>query len=62
MQLEETVKFCLNRQVTYLPSLNATFRLKYVLKCEQHLSFLIFRSGFTVTGLARVYCIDAYFK
>jgi hypothetical protein len=31
--------------------------LKYVLNCEQNSSFFIFRSGLTVTGLARVYCI-----
>jgi hypothetical protein len=32
--------------------------LKYVLNCEQNFSFFIFRSGLTVTGLARVYCIQ----
>jgi hypothetical protein len=31
--------------------------LKYVLNCEQNFTFFIFRSGLTVTGLLRVYCL-----
>jgi hypothetical protein len=34
--------------------------LKYVFKCEQKISFFVFRSGLTVTGLARVYTVERY--
>jgi hypothetical protein len=35
---EETVKYYLNRQVTYA-SLNAMCLIQYVLNCEQHFSY-----------------------
>jgi hypothetical protein len=38
-----------------LSPLNPTCLVKYVLNFEQNCSLFIFRSGLTVTGLARVY-------
>jgi hypothetical protein len=54
---EETVKFCLNRQVTHLPSkMPSVFSSMYsTVNSIFHFSFFIFRSGLTVTGLSRVY-------
>jgi hypothetical protein len=36
--------------------------LKYVFNCEQNFSFVIYRSGLSVTGLARVCCISVEVK
>jgi hypothetical protein len=55
--LKKLSKFCLNRQLTHLPFLPVMCLVKYVLNCEQHISFFLFRFGLTVTGLESVYCI-----